>query len=271
MSARNVFGFAIVALLAACGPKVASLEISQKVVTLTQAGQEQVVTPVAKDEQGNVIEKARLSFTSSAEDVATVDASGKVAAVKTGDAMLKIAASDTVNVEIPVRVMLPATMAIAPSDAKVMPNERTMLRARILDEKQREVPGMNPEWASADPAVVTVTRGVVMGVKTGETKVTATLGELKAEANVTVLAAINAVEVKGLSLDLKKNTVGKLAPVAKDEKGTVIANPAFSFKTSDEKIVTVDPMGEVKAIGKGKAKVTVMAGGKEAVADVVVK
>ena len=114
-------------------------------------------------------------------------------------------------------------------------------------------------WTSADRTVATVTSGgVIKGIKAGSTVVTITLASGKEiPVKVTVNSATTK-SIKGLSktLTVKKGKTFTLKPV----RYPAVSKEAFSYTSSNKKVVTVSAKGVIKAVGKGTAKVTVKSG-----------
>ena len=269
MFARKYLALAVGLGLAACGPKVSSLEAQPKTVTLVKKGEGAQLKVVAKDAEGKDLENVPLTYTSSAPEIVTVDATGGLMPVKSGDATVKVAFGEKVAIDVPVKVSLPATLSIAPAAVKLTVGENATVIARVLDEKGREVVGAPVTWQVEDPALATADKGVLTAVAAGATKAFAVHGALKSAVGVEITEPVAAIEVK--ALNLKKGADAKLEPVAKDAKGNTIANAAFTFVIADPAIATVDANGAVKGLAKGKTKVTITVGGKTATTDVAVK
>jgi uncharacterized protein YjdB len=272
MRTRLILALAAVGALAACGPKVTTIDVAPASITLTKKGETAKLRVTPKDAEGRVIDGLTPTYTSSAAAVAAVDATGKITAATTGSANIKVAYGEQKGVEIPVKVMIPA--AIKPSQTEVKLDgvgAKAPISAKAITEKGDELE-LDVEWKSENPAVAEVKGGEITAMSVGETKVIASVGDIKAEVAVTVLApALDKIEVPSATLEMK---VGKdpqtITPVAKDTQGNVIANSAFTFASSNEKVAVVDASGVVTAKGKGKAEVTVASGDKTATVEVTV-
>lgn len=125
---------------------------------------------------------AEVKWQSSNEAVATV-ADGIVTAVEVGDAYI-VATADTKTARCKVTVYEEGQTVITLDKvtAKIAVGETVTLTASVTpEEKAAEL-----VWASSNEAVATVEGGVVTGVAAGEAKITATIGEVSAEATITV-------------------------------------------------------------------------------------
>uniref|UniRef100_UPI00067813FF Ig-like domain-containing protein n=1 Tax=Butyrivibrio sp. LC3010 TaxID=1280680 RepID=UPI00067813FF len=115
------------------------------------------------------------------------------------------------------------------------------------------------EWTTSDKKIATVSStGLVKAKKKGSATITATTrdGGFKAEVKVIVK---DAIKVTGVKLNKKSKTikVGKsytLKATIKPKKATITDVTWFS---SNKKVAKVDKEGNVTAIGKGTATITV--------------
>jgi hypothetical protein len=198
--------------LAGCGPKVSSIEMDPKSVTLTKAGEVAKVTAVAKDEAGKKVEGVVLAFSTSDENVAKVDpATGAVTAVKSGDAIIKAAFQDKVTAELPVVVSIPASILVEPADVKLDAIGATAkVAAKVIDEKSRPV-ATPVTWETGNAAIVTVKDGQLTAVAPGVAQVFAVVGTIRAPVAVTVAEAA----AEGAEAAKVEATPAKAAPAAK--------------------------------------------------------
>ena len=81
----------------------------------------------------------------------------------------------------------PASVSVSPSVVTIVAGGVEQLTARALDIDGRPT-SVSFEWSSADPAIVTVgpTDGMITGISIGTTTVTASIGDLRATAIVSV-------------------------------------------------------------------------------------
>jgi uncharacterized protein YjdB len=129
-------------------------------------------------------------------------------------------------------------------------------------------------WKSSNTKVATVTKSgkITAKKKSGTTKITARTQNGK-KLTVTVKVVKKAVKLKKLRVTAPATLkVGKsyrmklkLAPV----KATNVSG--VTFKSSKKSVLTVDKAGKLVALKKGKATITVKAGGKKYVKVVRVK
>ena len=113
-------------------------------------------------------------------------------------------------------------------------------------------------WASSDNNVLTVAEGVITPVSVGTAKVIVSVGGKTDECEVTVTAPTEGI-VAGLdevSLTLNVNEKYTLTPWATYGE-TELSDVAYTFTSSDANVVAITEAGEVTAIAKGNATVTV--------------
>ena len=121
-------------------------------------------------------------------------------------------------------------------------------------------------WTSSAPEIVTVTRGVVTGIKPGTAKITATTkdGGFTATCDVTVWST----PVKGIKISNKQLNIG--TSLSKKLTAQIIPSDAsdqnHTWSSSNPAVASVDEDGTVYGISEGKAVITVTSaeGGYEA-------
>ena len=120
-----------------------------------------------------------VTWTSSDDNIAAVDESGKVSALKPGKATIKAMAGEKsaeCTISVIKKVILVQSVTIEPENAEVIEGESLQLKAVIMPDDATDT---EVEWASSNPSVVTVnSEGLITGVKSGTTKV-----EVRMKAN----------------------------------------------------------------------------------------
>ena len=182
MKANKIFAIALAALaLVACNKSEPTVTVNS--VTLN--------TDVLQIKKGETAElkatvdpagAAEVKWQSSNEAVATV-ANGLVTAVAVGDAYI-VATADTKSARCKVTVYEEGQTVVTLDKvtAKIAVGETVTLTASVTPESKAS----ELVWSSTNEAVATVNGGVVTGVAAGEAKIKATVGEVSAEATITV-------------------------------------------------------------------------------------
>ena len=171
-------------------PVATTVEVAPAMADLTALGETVQFTATVSDQNGNVMTGAAVTWASSANATATVDANGLVTAAGNGTATITAtsgAASGTASVTV---AQAPAAVAVTPDSVHFTAlGTAVQLMAEVADANGNAIADAMVNWASGDDAVATVdAAGVVTAVADGATTVTATSGSASASADVTVLA-----------------------------------------------------------------------------------
>jgi uncharacterized protein YjdB len=261
----------VAVVLAGCGPKPASIEVTPASVAVNSADEAPTLTARVLDEAAQEIPNVQVAWTSSDPAVAAIDAAGKLAAKKSGEATVTVAAGE-VKQDVIVKVALYTTIKIGEPEATLKVGEVKPVTAQIMDEAGAPIDG-KVEWKSADEAVAKIdAEGKLMAVAAGKTTVTATAKALTANMAITVESPGPAqFKAAKEALELKVGKAAKIEVTAADAEGKPVEGVKVEWLTSDEKIATVSPEGECKAVAAGEATITAKAGDKTAAVKVTVK
>ena len=276
-----IMAVAMAVSLVGCGVDITSVGLPTDIVMEKGETQQLNIEYGTNDkaEQEKIAEaasKLNLTWTSSDEEVATVDETGLVTAVGAGEADITVSVSDAnISSTTHVKVVITPTGVEAPETLSLELNgEATKaLGAKMTPEDATDV---KLAYVSSDESVVTVDEsGNVTAVGVGECTITTTIvadttataedagvdsemlvvpENAKAETKVTVGKAIESI-----TLDSNEGvlTVGNTHTI----KATVFpedaTDKAVTWKSSDESIATVDAEGNVTA--KDTGNVTIMA------------
>lgn len=266
---------ALAAALSACGPKVASIELSPAPVELDRKGQSATLVATPKDAAGRPVPELQVRFAVADPDVASVAAvdalSAKVTALRTGATEIT-ATFEKVRASVPVRVTLPASISLAPARVELAGlGQAAPVTARLLDEKGQEMK-VAFTWESGDPAIARVKDGEITAVGPGETTVTVRAAGQSAQVKVAVRLPPAAAVEAGPALELKAGGPPvQVAAVARDAEGREIAGAPLSYAVDDARVATVDAAGRVTPVGRGKTRLTVSSGALSDTVEIVVK
>ena len=165
------------------------ITISPPSATLMAIAETVQLTAAVLDQNGQPVEGAVVTWSSSDEAVATVSPQGLVTAVMNGAAQITARAGN-VSTSIDVTVMQEAgSIVIEPEEATLMAIAETVqLTAAVLDQNGQPVEGAVVTWSSSDEAVATVSpQGLVTAVMNGAAQITARAGTASASVTVTVM------------------------------------------------------------------------------------
>ena len=237
--------------------------MSPATAELTALGATVQLSAEVRDQNGQVMAGATVTWASSAAAVATVSASGLVTAVANGSATItatagSVSGSATVTVAQEV-----STVAVAPDTATVLEGDTLRMAATATDANGQVVTGAEFTWASADTAVAVVdSTGLVTGVAAGQVQVTATAAGLTGRAElavVTPLPTTVAVTPDTVVLTAVGQTAQLTAEV-RDQAGRVMEGVPVVWLSAETTVAAVDTSGLVTAVGGGAVTITATAG-----------
>ena len=126
------------------------------------------------------------------------------------------------------------------------------------------------DWTSSDPSVATVEEGKVTALKSGQTVITAAVGNVKGSCKVTVFIA-QSVEVSPSPVEMVGiQQQATLSATVKDDNGKVAPGAVVFWKVHPQGIVAVSE-GKLTSLAPGTAKVTAEHAGVSTTVDVTVK
>ncbi len=255
-------------LLGACS-KITRIEVKPAALAFHAAKQAQALQATAVDQNGKPMNGVSLTYASSNARVATVDATGKVTAVKSGAATVTVS-SGTVSQMVAVNVTIPAMLMLRPT-ALVGTGSTAPLAAMVMDDAGRPYAGANVVFGLANPAIAKITGNVVTALAPGQTQITATFGNLRAQAPLSVtLPAFASVEVAPATVRVKVGSGAAVTTKVTDSAGAGVNGVGVTYDTSDAAIATVNAAGMILGVAPGHATVTAHAGDKTATVAVTV-
>ena len=244
-------------------PRPTTIVVTPATVRLTALGATEQLTAEVRDQNGNAMAGATVTWASSAAAVATVSASGLVTAAGNGTATITAtagAASGSVAVTVAQEV---SAVAVTPAADTLVAGDTLRLAAEAADANGHPVAGAEFGWASSDTLVAVVDEaGLVTGVGAGEAEVTATAAGVAGRALLTVVAPAPtalAVTPDTVALTALGQTV-QLAAEVRDQIGRVMEGVTVSWSSADTTVATVDSTGLATAIGGGATTIAATAG-----------
>jgi len=201
-------------------------------------GQTAQLSVTTKDSAGNVLIGRTITWGSSSTSVATVSASGLVAAKAAGSATVTATSegkSGTAAVTVTVAPV--ASVTVTPAPASVTAGQTVQLTATPKDAGGNVLPGRVVTWATSNAAVVTVsTGGLVSGLVVGTATITATSeGQSGSSAvTVTVPAAGCAAACRYVAVTGNDANAGtKTAPWRTIQHAADVMNPGDTVIVND--------------------------------------
>jgi uncharacterized repeat protein (TIGR02543 family) len=214
---------------------------------------------------------------------ASVDADGNLIGMAEGTVTLTATSKSDPTKKISIKIMIAKNVTAVRTPVKklYLVKKKTFTPPVAFDGK--DVTGKawgygetaKLTWKSSKTSVATVnpTTGKITAKKVGTTKITATALNGKAKVTFTVKVVKKGLKLKKIALtkppkSLKKGKTAVLKVKLTSARATGVK---VSFKSSKPSVLKVDKAGKLYATGKGKAKITVQAGGKRKAITVAVK
>lgn len=201
-----------------------------------------------------------VEWTTSNDQVVTVDQEGNIEAVSIGEATVTATVEDkTASVHITVNAPALEAINISGESTSVMKGKKLQLTAEFVPADADADPDQIV-WSSSDESVATVDQnGLVTAVENGDTVITATYGEITGSCTVTV----ETIPLKGIRINTESTTIH----LGETEKLEVIYNPenttddrTVTWSSSDDKVASVAADGTVTAVGAGSAVIKAAVG-----------
>ena len=250
-----------------------TVTVSPATNELTALGTTVQLTAEVRDQNARVMAGATVTWTSSANSVATVNASGLVTAAGNGTATITASAGSASGSAVVTVTQSVASVEVSPATAPLTALGATVqLTAEAFDENGHAVAGAEFSWESSDGAVATVDEsGLVTGVSEGVATITARAGDASGSAVVSVMQPVASVEVSPSSETIGLGSTLQLTAEGFDENGDAVAGVAFSWESSDVAVATVDNRsGLVTGVAVGAATITASAGSGQGTAEITV-
>lgn len=202
-----------------------------------------------------------VSWASSDENIAIVDASGRVLAKEKGSADITVSAGGKTAVCKVNVVGIPVdNVILSKSSLELTIGESATLTATVLpaDADSRQV-----FWSSSDEAIVTVDEnGNVSSVGIGQADIIARAGNMEAECHVTVSGiAADSVAISKTSLGMRVGETSVLTAYALPKN---VSDGTVEWKSSNPAVASVDDDGLVTAVKIGIATITARVGDAKA-------
>ncbi|MDE5422725.1 Ig-like domain-containing protein [Ancylomarina sp. DW003] len=199
------------------------------------------------------VDKPIVTWSSSDENVATVDATGLVTALSAGESTIAILSEESLSAsfELTVSAIEVTAITFETASSTVLLGKDVTLQATVAPNDATD---KTLTWESSDVSIATVQDGVVTGVSVGTATITAKHGDISATHTVEVLpVAVTSVTITGMPASVLKDRTYQLAAEILPENAT---DQTIVWASEDSAIVTVDETGLIKGIAVGKANIT---------------
>ena len=224
------------------------------------------------DRKGRPLTIGSLQWSSSKNDIVTVDGSGKLQSKAEGRAVVT-ATFEKLSVQVPVEVVDVKTIDIAPASAHLVGPAGTTITATASVKNSNGKPLSRPvTWTSSRPAVATISAdGVVTSVGPGTTTIIGKIGDVQGASEVIVTVGdISRLEIHPATALVRVGDSQRFEIVAFAPSGKAYDACAAVFHSSDPAVATVDAGGAASGIAPGTATIKATVAGISAEATLLV-
>ncbi|MDE2980795.1 MAG: Ig-like domain-containing protein [Gemmatimonadota bacterium] len=190
-------------------PRPTTVTVSPATSQLTALGETVQLTASVRDQNGQAMAGATVTWASSDAAVATIDASGLVTAVGNGTATITAAAGSASGMAVVTVMQTADSVVVEPDEATLaVLGDTVRLAARAFDANGYELTDAQFSWSSSDASVATVDgSGLVTAVGNGTATITASAGSASATAEITVATSSDSPDRRTLET-LYETTLG---------------------------------------------------------------
>ena len=222
--------------------------------------------PTLADAAGKVLSGRAVEWKSANPAIATVSSSGQIHGVSVGETFIT-ATADGRSANAAVKVILSlAQIVLAPESQDLPVGTTQSINAQLIGPKGEAITGRVIQWASANPAVATVSGiGQVSGIALGTTTITARVGTKVATATVRVVTSpVNQVLLtpSGPVQVVRVSQTFQLTARCVGVDGTVLTGKVINWSSTNPSVATVSGSGLVSALAVGAATISAECDGK---------
>ena len=157
-----------------CARKVSWIHLEPKSIELNTAGETFQLKFAALDKKNEPVPDAVLTWTSSNEDVVTVE-NGVLTAVGSGEATIAVTSEGGEKAVSQCKVSILGSIKVEPDEVELTVGEKLELDSKVLNEKGGLFEDQVVGWASSDNSIVFIDDlGEITGMAPGEATITAT-------------------------------------------------------------------------------------------------
>ena len=244
-------------------PTLTGIEVDPSVASITMEQEEQFSATAEYDDETTEDITDRAIWSSSDEDVATVDSSGLVSPVGGGTTTITAEFGefdDTAELTVEVDAVL-ESCAVEPTDVDlaVGGSESMRVMGRYSDGSTDELSASAADWSSTDAAVAAVSdRGEVEAIASGEADIEASVDDIDC-TSATVTVTADACTELTITADettiLVDGTIDLTATCVFGEDAIDVTDEV-AWASDDDTVATVDAAGEVTGVAVGTTAIS---------------
>ena len=173
--------------LTVVAPAATAVAVTPDTVALTALGQTVQLAAEVRDQIGRVMEGVPVSWSSADTTVAAVDSAGLVTPIGGGATTVAATAGEVSGAAVVAVMQSAGSVVVSPPADTVALGDTLRLLAEAYDENGHRVEGAELAWSSSNTSVAQVDGlGLVTGVAEGTATITATAGDARGRAQITV-------------------------------------------------------------------------------------
>ena len=245
---------------------VSSVELDNSTLSLVEGDSAQLkatVSPLQATDR-------TVTWSSSDEAVASVDANGKVTALTPGTATITATAGDqsaTCEITVSKRIVDVTSVSLDHPTLVIQLEDSAQLTATVSPDDATD---KTVSWSSSDATVASVdANGKVTALKIGTATITAKAGDQSATCKVTVKPIpVTSISLDHPTLEIQLEDSAQLTATVGPANAT---DKTVSWSSSDGSVASVDANGKVTGLKIGTATITAKAGDQSATCKVTVK
>ncbi|KLK88506.1 hypothetical protein SZ63_05710 [Methanoculleus sediminis] len=255
--------------------------IIQPPVVALDAHETRELEATCLDENDNPIADVAVSWESSDEAIAAVDAGGTVTGVSEGSAEITASVEGVVEsaiVQVNRSPPVPAAIEVSPQEERVGVEDTLQLNASCSDQYGEVMPDVTMTWSSSDAAIGSVDFTGLFHARAGGTAiVTASADGARGSATITVIESTPEPETPTIVTELPEpepafiavspssGTLGvgetvRLEAAVYDRNNREIPGTPVSWASANESVGTIDDEGLFTAVAEGETVVTARSG-----------
>ena len=232
---------------------VSSITLNQNAATIAVGNSLQLTASVVPANASN----RTLIWESANTEIATVDANGKINALKQGSTIITVKSTDGSNISAQCDLTVVALVegiSINITTATLAEGQSLQLEATVSPEFASN---KSVEWSSSNEAVATVSQdGIVTAISKGSAIITAKSTDgsnISASCAVTVVKLVSSIYIDNTKISMK---IGEQTTITAYAIPSDATNPHLRWYSEDESIATVED-GVVTAVGVGTTYICV--------------
>lgn len=220
-------------------------------------------------DQEDTTDSKTIIWSTSAPDIVSISATGKIEALKPGTAEITATCGNIVDTIVVTVLEVPAEK-IAFESEKINLNKNGTAETKIIFYPENTTDSKTVEYTSLDPEIADVDEnGVITAKSAGTTTITAKAGDLTAECEVTVKVPLTGISLNNSKIELVKGKTEQLNVIFNEEDTT--DDKTITWTSLNENVATVDENGNITARGSGTATIQAQVGNYIVLCEVTVK